>query len=42
MMLEGDNEKAMKTARRILPLGKVPGIVQGLNFIQGTLDNSDE
>lgn len=42
MMIEGDNEKAMKTARRILPLGKVPGIVQGLNFIQGTLDNSDD
>jgi hypothetical protein len=42
MMIEGDNEKAMKTARRILPLGKVPGIVQGLNFIQGALDNSDD
>lgn len=42
MMIEGDNEKAMKTARRVLPLGKVPGIVQGLNFIQGTLDNSED
>lgn len=42
MLIEGDNEKAMKTARRILPLGRVPGIVQGLNFIQGTLDNSDD
>lgn len=42
MMIEGDNEKAMKTARRILPLGKVPGIVQGLNFIQGALENSDD
>lgn len=42
MLNEGDNENAMKTARRILPLGRVPGIVQGLNFIQGTLDNSDD
>nr|DAY04860.1 MAG TPA: zinc metalloprotease [Caudoviricetes sp.] len=42
MLIEGDNEKAMKTVRRILPLGRVPGVVQGLNFIQGSLDNSDD
>lgn len=42
MLIEGDDEKAMKTARRILPLGKVPWIVQSLNFLQGTLDNSDD
>ena len=42
MLLEGDNEKAMKTARRVMPFSRVPGIVQSLNFIQGTLDNSDD
>ena len=42
MLIEGDNEKAVKTLRRVLPLGRVPGIVQGLNFIEGTVDNSDD
>lgn len=42
MLIEGDNEKAMKTLRRVLPFSRVPGFVQGLNFIQGTLDNSDD
>lgn len=42
MLLEGDHETAFKTIRRVLPLGRVPGIVQGLNLIQSGLDNSDE
>lgn len=42
MLLEGDDETAFKTIRRVLPLGRVPGIVQGLSLIQASLDNSDE
>nr|DAF17150.1 MAG TPA: Internal virion protein D [Caudoviricetes sp.] len=42
MLLEGDHETAFKTIRRVLPLGRVPGIVQGLNLIQSSLDDSDE
>lgn len=42
MLIEGDHEKAAKTLRRVLPLGRVPWIVQGLNFIEGTLDNSED
>ena len=42
MLLEGDQETAFKTIRRVLPLGRVPGIVQGLNLIQSSLDDSDE
>lgn len=42
MLLEGDHETAFKTIRRVLPLGRVPGIVQGLNLIQSGLDDSDD
>lgn len=42
MLLEGDNETAFKTIRRVLPLSRVAGVIQGLNLIQSGLDNSDE
>ena len=42
MLLEGDHETAFKTVRRVMPLGRVAGVVQGLNLIQSSLDNSDE
>lgn len=42
MLLEGDNETAFKTIRRVMPLSRVAGVVQGLNLIQSGLDNSDE
>ena len=42
MLLEGDHETAFKTVRRVMPLSRVAGVVQGLNFIQPSLDNSDE
>lgn len=42
MLLDGDHETAFKTVRRVMPLSRVAGVVQGLNFIQSGLDNSDE
>lgn len=42
MLLDGDQETAFKTIRRVLPLGRVAGVVQVLNLIQSGLDNSDE
>lgn len=42
MLLEGDHETAFKTIRRVMPLSRVAGVVQGLNLIQSSLDNSDE
>lgn len=42
ILLEGDHETAFKTIRRVMPLSRVAGVVQGLNFIQSSLDNSDE
>lgn len=42
MLLEGDNETAFKTVRRVMPLSRVAGVVQGLNLIQSSLDNSEE
>lgn len=42
MLLEGDHETAFKTIRRVMPLSRVAGVVQGLNLIQSGLDNSDE
>lgn len=38
MLLEGDYESAFKTVRRVMPLSRVAGVVQGLNFIQSSLD----
>ena len=42
MLLEGDHETAFKTVRRVMPLSRVAGVLQGLNLIQSSLDNSDE
>lgn len=42
MLLEGDHETAFKTVRRVMPLSRVAGVVQGLNLIQSGLDDSDE
>ena len=42
MLLEGDHETAFKTVRRVMPLSRVAGVVQGLNLIQSSLDNLDE
>lgn len=42
MLLEGDHETAFKTVRRVMPLSRVAGVVQGLNLIQSSLDDSDE
>lgn len=42
MLLEGDHETAFKTIRRVMPLSRVAGVVQGLNLIQSGLGNSDE
>lgn len=42
MLLNGDHETAFKTIRRVMPLNRVAGVVQGLNLIQSSLDDSDE
>lgn len=42
MLLEGDHETAFKTVRRVMPLSRVAGVVQGLNLIQSGLDDSDD
>lgn len=42
MLLDGDNEAAFKTVRRVLPLSRVAGVVQGLNLIQSGFDDSDD
>ena len=42
MLLDGDHETAFKTVRRIMPLSRVAGVVQGLNLIQSGLDDSDD
>lgn len=42
MLLDGDHETAFKTVRRVMPLSRVAGVVQGLNLIQSGLDDSDD
>ena len=42
MLLDGDHETAFKTVRRVMPLSRVAGVIQGLNLIQSGLDDSDD
>lgn len=42
MLLDGDHETAFKTVRRVMPLSRVAGVVQGLNLIQSGIGDSDD